>query len=595
MSFLPINEENNQAPTGQTTNQPGQTGGTPPPASTSGGSAGAGQAGGAAVGAASGSPTQFGSSASKLGDYLSANAPQVQGQANNVAGSLTNQYQGVSGDINNAANQFGQQVQGGYTAADPNLVSQAASNPTGFANTPGNVAGFQSQLNDQYTGPASFETTTPYANIQNEVNTSVQNAGLLNTQQGLQNYFGQTQGGNQTAGTNTLDTLLLQGNQPAYQTVQNAANQFQNLTPQFQQTTAGADQGVTAAQQSAQQASQNALNAFTGSNGTLTNLNNTINTGTANDISQAQAQQASLNADIANLYGGQAADTTAGTLGTYGGGTTPWGNTTNYTVGNLSPQDLASLGMTQDQANALQQAMQTAGTSQMMTGNNFGAGSQTTQDDLTQYLQENNPATAYTNANTATAPQYQEMAAIQQLLGAQAPQTGNAIDQSTATQAGQLPAYLNSFNYGQALSDAQNFGTQARTDAQGEANMIAGNADVQHAQSQHSGGLLGGVARDLTNPLQLSETLLNPMSYAANTQAILEGKGINPTNINQPYAQQVAPVLGGALGYIYGGGPVGGVAGATAGKAVGGAMQNLGGKKTLAHGGIVLEDYLKDK
>ena len=197
MAFLPPEQQNNQAPQGTTSTNPQQMAGMPPP--QSGGSTGAG-AGASKAGSSpsTGSPTQFGSSASKLGDYLSANAPQIQNQANNVVSGLNQQYGQVQGDISNAANQFGQQVQQGYAAPNQALVNQAASNPTQFASDPNNVKAFQSQYNNSYSGPTSYESTTPYGNIQGEVNNAVQNAGLLNTQAGLQNYLGQTQGGNQT-------------------------------------------------------------------------------------------------------------------------------------------------------------------------------------------------------------------------------------------------------------------------------------------------------------------------------------------------------------------------------------------------------------
>src|SRR5579864_7687242 len=188
MSFLPINEQNQQAPQGQTTNAPTSSGNVP---AQTGGSAGAGAGGGAAKGSMTGTPTQFGSSASKLGDYLSANAPQIQNQANTVAQGLNTQYGQVGTDITNAANQFNQQVQGGYAAPNQDIVQQALANPTQFASNPSNVSAFQGQLNDTYTGPQNFESTTPYSNIQNEVNTAVQNAGFLNSPAGLKTYFAQ--------------------------------------------------------------------------------------------------------------------------------------------------------------------------------------------------------------------------------------------------------------------------------------------------------------------------------------------------------------------------------------------------------------------
>lgn len=285
MSFLPINEQNQMAPQGQTTNAPTSSGNTP---SQSGGSAGAGAGGGAAKGSAVGTPSQFGSSASNLGAYLSANAPQIQGQANTVAGNLNTQYGQVGTDIGNAANQFGQSVSAGYAVPNQQAV-QTGLNEAQAGNVNANDASaFQGQLNDTYTGPQNFESTTPYSNIQNEVSSAVQNASLLNSPSGLQNYFASTSGPNATQATNTLDALLLQGNPQAQQTVQTAANQFQNLTPQFQNSVTAADQGVTQAQQAAQQASQYAQGQF---NPFVQNFGNQI----TNGAQQAEAQRQAYN------------------------------------------------------------------------------------------------------------------------------------------------------------------------------------------------------------------------------------------------------------------------------------------------------------
>jgi hypothetical protein len=256
MAFLPQEQQNQMAPQGQTSTQGT---GTPPP--QTGGSAGAGSTAPKAGAAPSaGTPTQFGSSASKLGDYLTANAPQIQNQANQVTNNLNNQYGQVSNDINNYANQFGQTVSQGYVAPNQEVVNQAVANPTGFASQPGNVSDFQAQYNDTYKGPTSYESTTPYGQIQGEVNQAVQNAGLLNNQAGLQGYFSQNAGPNATKASNTLDALLLQGNPGAQQQIQQAAGQFKGLTDQFGNSVTAANQGVTAAQQAAQQASQYAQN-----------------------------------------------------------------------------------------------------------------------------------------------------------------------------------------------------------------------------------------------------------------------------------------------------------------------------------------------
>lgn len=305
MSFLPPEQQNQNAPQGQTSPIPG--GATPMGGGSAGAATGAPKAGSSnpPPSPSVATPNQFGSSASNLGAYLSANAPQIQNQANSVTQGLNNQYNQVNTDIGSAANQFGQQVQSGYTAPNQDVVNQATSNPTQFASDPNNVAAFQQQYNDTYSGPTSYESSQPYTAIQGEVNNAVQNAGLLNTQAGLQNYFAGNAGPNQTKATNTLDTLLLQGNPGAEAQIQEAANQFQQLNPAFQNSVTSANKGVTAAQQAAQQAQQYATNQI---NPVAQNFQTGLNTGVTNAniqrdaynqaLAQLQAQGTSLVAPI---------------------------------------------------------------------------------------------------------------------------------------------------------------------------------------------------------------------------------------------------------------------------------------------------------
>lgn len=417
MSFLPINEQNQQAPQGQTTNAPTSQGNVP---TQTGGSAGAGQGGGAAKGTSTGTPTQFGSSASKLGDYLSANAPQIQNQANQVTNNLNQQYGQVGTDIGAAANQFGQQVSQGYAAPNQDVVNQALANPTQFVSNPNNVSAFQAQYNDTYKGPQNFESTTPYSNIQNEVNTAVQNAGLLNTQAGLQNYFSQGAGPNQTKASNTLDTLLLTGNPQAQQQIQQAAGQFQSLTPQFQNTVTAADQGVTAAQQAAQQAQQYAQ-------GQANPYAQNFNTGLQNAVT---TNETGRNAYNQSLAGNQAAATT---------GRTNLFNTQNQNLQKLLSGYgwLTSLG-----AGSNSPQMQSGET-------NLGkalAPNTSAYDAILAEQMNNNPATL---ANTSTADQYAQANALSQLLGTN---YNNPLNQADISQAGTYKPQ----GPGLSLTNAQN-------------------------------------------------------------------------------------------------------------------------------------------
>jgi len=293
MSFLPINEQNQQAPQGQTTAAPNAM--TPPP--QSGGSAGA--ATGGAKTSASGTPTQFGSSASKLGDYLSANAPQIGQQASQIAGGLNQQYGQLQQGINDVSNQFGQQVSGGYAAPNQNLVNEAFSNPSQFASTPGNVSAFQAQYNNQYTGPQNVESFSPYSQIQGQVQNAVQQGGLLGSQAGLQSYL-QGKSPNSTRAANTLDSLLLSGNPEAKQTVQNAGKQFNDLTGQLENVKTQGGQQVEQAKagaESSKQAAQKAAQDYT------QNFNNQLN----QNLTNAQNQVSQYNAGIP-AYQNQAQD-----------------------------------------------------------------------------------------------------------------------------------------------------------------------------------------------------------------------------------------------------------------------------------------------
>ncbi len=304
-SPIPEEEQNQLGPAGQTT--PNPLGMLPPQAAQTGGSAGQGggsQAGGAAP--TKGTPTQFGSNASKLGDYLKANQDQVQNMAGNIAGNLGQQFGNVKGSIDQAGQQFGGMVSGGYTPYDPTVINQAAANPTGFAAKPENVKAFQSQFNDQYTGPSSFEGSTPYANVQKGLTDAVQEAGQLNTYPGLSTYLQNNVEKNATPGQNTLDTVLLQGNQPAYAQVQNAAKSFSTLPDYLANLGTTQNQAVQKAQSDAAKA---AGEAKTKIGGTATNFQKSLqdqlsktnasrdvyNTNVQSNQQSAQAAQKALN------------------------------------------------------------------------------------------------------------------------------------------------------------------------------------------------------------------------------------------------------------------------------------------------------------
>ncbi len=260
-SPLPQEEQNQFSGTGQTTPNPMSL--LPPQATQTGGSSG--QGGGTSAAGTTpgvGTSTQFGSGASRLSDYLKANQDQVQGMANNIAGNIGNQYSGLQSGIKEAGQTFGSQVQGGYTPTDPTVLGQVQESPVKAASNPDTLSSFQKQLNSQYTGPSSFEASQPYQGIQRKVQDAVSQSQLLNTYPGLSTYLQNNVEKNATPGQNTLDTVLLQGNTNAYQTVKDAAKPFEGLTNQLGDVASQQTQGIQAAQQGADTARAGAQSAL---------------------------------------------------------------------------------------------------------------------------------------------------------------------------------------------------------------------------------------------------------------------------------------------------------------------------------------------
>lgn len=395
-------EQNKMGATGVTTPNPQ---GEAPPES---GSTGAGSSGtGAGAAPTQGTSTQFGSSASKLSDYLSANAPQVESMGTNISGELGTQYGKLQGDINKAGSDFGSAVSGGYTPANQELVNQAASNPTDFVKDPNNVSNFQKQMNNSYTGPQNFEGFEPYGKVQGDVQNAVQGANLLNSTGGLSSYLQNKAQGTYTPGMNTLDTTLLQANPNASKMVQDATKPYEGLTDYFNQTAQNANKLVDPAKQVAAQTGQYVKDQFAPvtqqfQQGLTSNAANqeanrlAYNTASNANQSSAQAKRASLlqaQQDAINQYTGN--------------------------VNNLAGNP---------QAGAAQNAV---------IGNMIDPSSYLSR--LDPYLAGNqvtNPATIYNTANTG---QYQEDAALSQLLGSG---YTPVLDQANIGQAGtyQAPA-----------------------------------------------------------------------------------------------------------------------------------------------------------
>ncbi len=385
-------EQNKFGPTGTTTPSPQ---GMAPPMNS--GSAGSGSAGGPAPTQAT--STQFGSSASKLSDYLSANAPQIESMGSDIAGKLNTQYGQLQGDINKAGSDFGSAVQGGYAASNPDLVNRAASDPTSFVKNAGDVSDFQKQLNDSYSGPQNFESFAPYSKVQGDVSNAVQGANLLKSSGGLSSYLQNQSQGQYTPGMNTLDTTLLQANPNAQKMVTDATQPYAGLTDYLNQTAATANAQVAPAQQAASDAAANARNTL---NPVATNLGNTLNTQLAGVNTNRDAYNSAVTKNQANAQ--------------------------QYQQQLLAAQQDALRRLPSNTGNAASDAA-----ADELVKSFFQPGTESQLSGLAPYLSGQPVTQPGTLANTATAGQYGEDAALAQLLGSG---YQPRLDQSTVGQAG---------------------------------------------------------------------------------------------------------------------------------------------------------------
>lgn len=401
MAYMTDEQKDQQPNAAATPAVPGAGGtGAQAPMTSAGPGAGPTGAKGAPTGAATN--TAAAQPFTNLNAYLTANAPQVQNQANTIAGNLTSQYGQTQNDINAGTSAFNQQVAGGYAAPNAQVVQQAAADPTNFAQTPGNVAAFQGQLNDQYTGPANFEGTTGYADLNNEVTTNAANAAQVNTLPGLQTYLQGTEK-NPTQGENTLDSVLLNQSPNAIKTVQSAAAPFSQLPDYLAGNVTTSDQSVSNAQSQAAQAAQAANSAFLGPNGIAPAFQNTLNTQLTNAGTSRDAYNAALNANQTKAQAAQIALNNELPAATqqYTGNVANIGNSTSAAA--LDARIAALIDPSSSLAS------------------------------LQSYLNPNPITQPPTLADTANSGQYAEDAALQQLLG----QLYNpSLDQANVGQAG---------------------------------------------------------------------------------------------------------------------------------------------------------------
>lgn len=461
------------------------------------------QPGGVATGGAggvseAGSPAGAGSSPVKqdaaaqnqsgytdVGAYLNANKAGAEKMGGQVAQNLTNRYDQTKAGVTQSANDLINQVNQGYTKENSGLVKSVAADPYAAANNPDQLSQFQAQLNSSYGGPTEWGD---YGTQLGKVNEATQYGNLYKTKGGANVLAQELEGPLASQGVNQLDSLLLRGSPEAATAIKSASDPFNALSSFLDQQKAGATEAIAGGKQAAQTTAQSALNAFTGQGGALTNLNASVQQKAADALARAQEQSALAASGATDLSDER-----------------------------MTQDEWKALGLTDEQAGTLMNALIEGNKGQYMTGRNFGAeaaGLGIT--DLSGYLSQQDPTAAINPGTVASQEDYAKMAAIQQLLGGKMPQD-MALNPQMANLAGTAPASFNAFDYEAALNDILNATAANRQSAQGEANRLTAEADAKHAASKKKG--ISGKLRQaipaaaryvvnpaLTVPTQIRET-----------------------------------------------------------------------------------------
>lgn len=303
---IPDEEKNKFASANETTPNP-------IPAQT-GGSAGV-EAGGKGAAPGVGTPTQFGSNAARLSDYLKANQSQVGQFGQKVGNSLTDSYNQTMGNINQGFNNFNNQVNQGYQNPTSDQINQATTNPTEFVKNPENVSSFQNWWSGNYSGPQNVESQDFYSNVNNDVNKAVEQSNLAgsNNMSGLSSYL-RSSGGSKTSapGTQMLDAALLQRSPEARNSIQSAAAPFKGLNDFLTNKVASGNDAVKSAKEKVGATSQDLQNQFNGKGGIIPTFEGNLNNARTQKIQETNdaiqkalkdAKEGNLSFDELSMFG----------------------------------------------------------------------------------------------------------------------------------------------------------------------------------------------------------------------------------------------------------------------------------------------------
>ena len=250
----------------------------------------------------------------QLSAYLNASAPQAAQMAGNVAGTVGGQINSVGNAILPAVNTYTGQLANVPTNTDINQSVEKS--PASL--TPAEQQTFKTELSAEQNTPNSastFETTAPYQSLTSQVQAAVEQANLWNAGNdvsSIKTALSPFESPTSTSGDTTLDALLLSQSPSAYSQIQQAVAPAANLQNQL-------TAGTTQADQYLQQAIANDIAATQAAQGAgqtyATNLQNYLNQAVVSERSTQAAQEVAYAKAVSDLASGNITPTDANLLG----------------------------------------------------------------------------------------------------------------------------------------------------------------------------------------------------------------------------------------------------------------------------------------
>jgi hypothetical protein len=387
--------------------------------------------------------------------------------------------------------------------------------------TPTQQASYNTELGASAAAPNSantFEASAPYSSLTTNIQNAVQQANLWNAGNNpadISTALSPFEAPGATTGDTTLDSLLISQTPGAYGQIESAVAPAANLQSQLTAGTTAADtalQNAIATDNATTAAAQAAPQTF------ATNLTSYLD----NAVNAAQSANASGNTQLLS-------------------------DLTNNTP---TQADLTALGITPAQWATLSGQLAVDNKPATATyGTNLGTQNTTatpTPVNLSSYLTQTAPAV--NAANLATAQDYANVAALQSLLGANAPV--EPINSSTVSEAGTAPTLSsdNSFN----LAGAETAAQLAPLEAEAQAVENYGNYANQQYGVNHFGGQTASqfntFIQDLNGELSNLNSQIQKIQSSAQTQSGLNGvndpsgSGVNAGNVADVVFPIAAPV-----------------------------------------------------